>query len=105
MNKKTAKHPTPEVYRIIMRCGKPPWKTKSERYFTAFHSSEALEDLYHTFHTGKMHAEQVIIYDIQEYDRYSHLWVSRFNNAIENIENFDIDTVKIKKDSIKLKRG
>jgi hypothetical protein len=105
MNKKVNKHPTPEVYRIIMRCGIPPWKTKSERYFTAFHSSEALEDIYHTFHTGKIHANQIIIYDIQEYDRYSHLWVSRFEHALENIENIDIKTIKIKQHSIKLIRG
>ena len=105
MKKKINRHPSPEVYRIIMRCGRPPWKQKSERYFTAFHSSEALEDVYHTFHMGKIHAVQIIIYDIQEYDRYSHLWVSRLQNAIDNIENIDIQTLKIKKGSITLSRG
>ena len=103
--KKANKHVSPEVYRIIMRCGKPPWKMKSERYFTAFHSHEALEDIYHTFHVGKIHAAQIIIYDIQEYDRYSNLWVSRLQNAIDNIENIDPETLDIKTNQIVIRRG
>jgi len=103
--KKANKHESPEVYRLIMRCGRPPWAMKSERYFTAFHSSEALEDIYHTFHVGKIHARQVIIYDIQEYDRYSHLWVSRLQAAINNIENIDPETIIFKPNQIILRRG
>lgn len=103
--KKVNKHESPEVYRVIMRCGYPPWKMKSERYYTAFHSSEALEDIYHTFHVGKIHAKQITIYDIQEYDRYSNLWVSRLHAAIENIENIDVETLDIKNKQIILRRG
>lgn len=105
MKKKINRHPAPEVYRIIMRCGKPPWKQKSERYFSAFHSSEALEDIYHTFHRGKIHASELTIYDIQEYDRYSNLWVSRFDKALDNIETIDVKTLDIKANKIILKRG
>ena len=103
--KKANKHTSPEVYRVVMRCGAPPWKMKSERYFTAFHSSEAFEDVYHTFHVGKIHAKQVIIYDIQEYDRYSNLWVSRLKAAIDNIENIDLETLDIKTNHVILRRG
>lgn len=106
MTKKVNKHQYPEVYRIIMKCGKPPWKTKSERYFTAFHSAEALEDVYHTFHKGKIHATQITIYDVEEYDRYSNLWVSRIDHAIKNIENIDRETLDIKDGNrIILRRG
>ena len=103
MKKKINRHPAPEVYRIIMRCGS--WVTKSERYFSAFHSSEALEDIYHTFHRGKIHAKSLIIYDIQEYDRYSNLWVSRFDKALDNIETIDIKTLDVRSNKIVLKRG
>ena len=105
MINKVNRHVAPEVYRIIMRCGSPPWKIRSERYFSAFHSSEALEDIYHTFHKGKIHAKQIIIYDIQEYDRYSHLWVSRLNTALDNIENIDTETLIIKSNKIIIRRG
>ena len=50
--KKKNKHERPETYRIVLRCGS--WATKTERYYTVYHSSEALEDIYDTFHAGKM---------------------------------------------------
>ena len=104
-DKKINKHEYPEVYRIIMRCGSPPWKQKSERYFSAFHSSEALEDIYHTFHAGKIHATQITIHDVQEYDRYSNLWVSRIDAAIQNLENIDKETLTFKNNKIIIKKG
>lgn len=105
MKKKINKHPDPEVYRVLMRCGSPLWKKASTRYFTAFHSSEALEDLYHCFHRGRIHADKVVIYDIQEYDKYSHLWVSRMDHALDNIENIDIKTLIIKPGKIIIAKG
>ena len=88
-----------------MRCGLPLWKQKSERYFSAFHSSEALEDIYHTFHSGKIHATQIIIHDIQEYNRYSNLWVSRMDVAIKNLQSIDLETLTVRNGKIILKKG
>lgn len=103
MIKKENKHKFPEVYRIVMRCG--DWKMKSERYYTAFHSSEALEDLYHAFHKGRVHARKVTILDIQEYCRYSNLWISRMDKALENVEDLDPETLTVSGKKIILKRG
>lgn len=84
----------PEMYRIILRCG--DWKMKSERYYTAFCASEALEDLYHAFHKGRVHATKVTILEIDQYDRYSNLWVSRLGDALKNLKTIDPKTLIIK---------
>ena len=97
------KHETPEVYRIVYRC--TSWKTKSERYYTAFHSSEALADIYHTFHHGKINSRKITIYDIEEYDRYSNLWVSRMDTAIFHAKDIDPKTLHVKSNKIILRRG
>lgn len=83
----------PEMYRIILRCG--DWKMKSERYYTAFCPSEALEDIYHAFHTGRVHASKVTIIELDQYDRYSNLWVSRLGEALKNTK-IDPKTLEIK---------
>lgn len=103
MTKKANKHEQPEMYRILMRCG--DWAMASERYYTAYHSSEALEDLYHAFHKGRVHAKKITISDIQEYCRYSNIWISRIEKAIENIDDFDPETIKIKNKKIIIRRG
>jgi hypothetical protein len=101
--KKANKHPRPETYRIILRCGS--WVTKTERYYTVHHSSEALEDIYHTFHAGKIHSNKITILDIQEYIKYSNTWVSRMDVALDNIENIDVNTLLIKPGKITIVRG
>lgn len=94
----------PSVYRIIFRCA--AWKTKSERYYTENHSSDALADIYHAFHRGRMHASKITILDIEEYDRYSNLWVSRMVDALQKLpEDIDLQTIKIKDNKIILKKG
>lgn len=92
-----------EVFRIIYRCA--AWKTKSERYYTAATASEALEDIYHSFHTGAIHAAKIKIHDIEQYDRYSNLWVSRIHEALENLNTIDVKTLIVKDDKITLRRG
>ena len=101
--KKENKHDRPEVYRITLRCG--AWVTKTERYYTVHHSSEALEDIYHTFHAGKIHSSRITISNIEEYVRYSNMWVSRLSQALDNIENIDINTLIIKPNKIIIERG
>lgn len=82
-------HPRPEAYRIIFRVGN--WVTRSKRYYSVFHSSEALEDIYHTFITGHIPGKKITIYDIQEYDRFVNEWISRKDLAVENTELYDTD--------------
>lgn len=97
------KHKVPEVYRVVYRC--TTWKTKSERYYSAYHSSEALADIYHTFHHGKINSRKITIYDIEEYDRYSNLWVSRMDTALFHAKDIDHKTMQVKANKIILKRG
>ena len=93
MTKDRNKPDFPEMYRIILRCG--DWQMKSERYYTAFCPSEALEDLYHAFHKGRVHASKVTILELDQYDRYSNLWVSRLGEALKNT-TIDPKTLLIK---------
>ena len=94
--KKKKKHPAPMQYRIKYRAGN--WAVKSTRYYNVLHSSEALEDIYHTFHSGKIHAKKITIYKIEEYNRFTDKWIDRTEKALENIENLDdmkIDSNKV----------
>lgn len=104
MIKKENKPKFPSVYRIIFRCA--AWKTKSERYYTENHSSDALADIYHAFHRGRMHAHKITILDIQEYDSYSNLWVSRMVEALQQLpDDIDLQTITIKENKIILRKG
>lgn len=94
---------TCEVFKVVFRCA--AWKTKSERYYTAVNASEAFEDLYHSFHRGRVATNKVTIYDIDQYDRYSNLWVSRFDEALQNLRDVDVTTLTIKDSKIILRRG
>jgi hypothetical protein len=94
--KKKKKHLAPMQYRIKYRAGS--WAVKSTRYYNVLHSSEALEDIYHTFHSGKIHAKKITIYKIEEYNRFTDKWINRTEEALENIENLDdmkIDSNKV----------
>tara|TARA_R110002167_G_scaffold359642_1_gene576508 strand:- start:1755 stop:2063 length:309 start_codon:yes stop_codon:yes gene_type:complete len=102
MRDKIKKHPRPEIYRISFKCGK--WVTKAERYYNVFHSSEALEDLAHSFYKGTIHCNKVTVIDIEEYITYANKWVSRFSHALENLTTIDIDTLDVRKDRIIIKK-
>ena len=78
-----------EIINILLhsykhRCGISIMKSK--QYYNVFHSSEALEDIYHTFHAGKIHANSISIYKIQEHNRYTKQWEDRMDKALENAE-------------------
>ena len=85
-------------YRVIYRAGSSV--EKSVRYYNVFHSSEALEDIYHTFHTGKIHAEKITIYKLQEHNRYTDSWDDRLEKAVENFENHKCAHGEVTKDDI-----
>lgn len=82
--KKENKHTSPMQYRIIYRTGVSVMK--STQYYNVYHSSEALEDIYHTFQKGKIHAKKITIYKIQEHNRFTNKWEDRMDKALENAE-------------------
>lgn len=93
------KHDRVETYRVIFRAGN--WVTLSKRYYTVHHSSEALQDIHHTFHSGHVHAEKIKIYKIEEYNRYSHKWENRTDKAYEHAKDLINTTRKRKKITIR----
>ena len=86
---KKNKHSNPMEYRIIYRAGMSIMRSK--QYYNVFHSSEALADIYHTFHAGKIHSKSITIYKIQEWDRFNEKWVDRLEKAIETIDRERLD--------------
>ena len=79
------RHDGVETYRVVFRAGN--WVTLSKRYYTVNHSSEALQDIHHTFHSGHVHANKIKIHRIEEYNRYSHKWEDRTENAYKHAKN------------------
>jgi hypothetical protein len=47
------------------------------------HSSQALQDIHHSFHAGHVMGHTIKIHKIQEYNRYSHKWEDRIDNAFD----------------------
>ena len=92
-----------EVYRVVFRCA--AWKTKSERYYTASSAAEAFEDLYHSFHRGRVAAMKITVYDVEHYDRYSNLWVSRYHDVLQELDPEIIKTLVVKPSKIVMRRG
>ena len=70
---------------------------RSHQYYNVYHSSEALEDIYHTFHKGKIHAKKISIYAIEEYNRFTKKWTEQMNKAVEHadLKNVTTDGKKI----------
>ena len=90
------KHERPATYRIIFRNG--TWVHKSERYYTVYHSSEALDDIYHTFHSGKLSRKSITIYKIEEWITFRDEWIDRLTEALEHateLRGVDINDGKI----------
>ncbi len=92
------RHDRPECYRITFRSG--GWVTKSTRYYNVFHSSEAFEDIYHTFQSGTIHSRRITIYAIDEFNRYTGEWESRTGPALEYVDYNRLD-----RESISIKDG
>ena len=89
MKKKKTKHKSPEQYRIIWSAGDSV--TNSTQYYSVYHSSEALADIYHTFAKGKIHAKEIVISSIEEYGRFTDTWSDRMQICLEHFGNdFDV---------------
>ena len=94
--KKKNKHRSPREYRIVYRAGNSLMKSK--QYYNVFHSSEALEDIYHTFHRGKIHARKITIHKIEERNRFTDKWEPRMEEALggaEGLECYIVECGKI----------
>ena len=94
------KHDRPEEYRVIFRSGN--WVTLSERYYTVNHSSEALQDIHHTFHAGHVSARKITINRIEEYNRFTKEWEDRTDKAFEHAN--DLINVSVDGDKIIIRR-
>lgn len=87
--KKKIKHERPEQYRIIWSAGDSV--TNSTQYYSVYHSSEALADIYHTFAKGKIHAKEIVIFSIEEYCKFTNAWEDRKTVCLEHFGNeFDV---------------
>jgi hypothetical protein len=87
--KTKTKHKSPEQYRIIWSAGDSV--TNSTQYYSVYHSSEALADIYHTFAKGKIHAKEIVIFSIEEYCRFTDAWKDRKGICLEHFGNeFDV---------------
>ena len=87
-------------YRITFMAGDSV--SKSTRYYNVYHSSEALEDISHTFHHGKIHARKITIYKIEEWERFTKKWIDRTDKAVEHADN--VNGMLVDKNKIILKR-
>tara|TARA_B100002019_G_C20781559_1_gene362368 strand:- start:79 stop:387 length:309 start_codon:yes stop_codon:yes gene_type:complete len=94
------KHEMPEMYRVVFRAGN--WLTKSKRYYMAFHSTEAFDDIYHSIMNGHVHAKHITVYKIEEYNRYASNWEDRFEPVINYIKEMEKDNIKLKSNKIKI---
>ena len=101
--KKKNKHSSPMQYRIVYRSGNSVMK--STQYYSVYHSSEALEDIYHTYRKGKIHAREITIYRIQEYNRFTDKWENRIEEAIKNAEGIGMIALNSGKIILKKKGG
>lgn len=79
------KHDRVETYRVVFRAGN--WATLSKRYYTVYHSSEALQDMHYAFHSGHVHAKRIKVYRVEEYNRYSHKWMDCTEAAFKHAKN------------------
>ena len=66
------REPTPDVYKVIYRPGR--WKSKCERFYTAFDAQQALLCFHHTFEHGHVTSDLAKIYSINRYDRFANKW-------------------------------
>ena len=67
-----AKEPTPDIYKVIYKLAR--WKTRSERYYTAFNTQQAFDDFHYAFIAGHVNSSNVSIHKIYRYDRFADRW-------------------------------
>ena len=92
------KEPTPDIYKIIYKLSR--WKTKSERYFTAFDAQQAFDDFHYAFEIFHVNSNKVHVLDILRYDRFADRWYS----CIMNVTNLPPDTIRTKKNHFTMTR-
>lgn len=80
--KKKNRHSSPANYRIRFQAS--GFAERSTQYYSVYHSSEALDDIIHTFENGKIHASKITIYKIEEWNRFTKEWADRTDKAIEH---------------------
>jgi hypothetical protein len=68
------KEPTPDIYKVVYKLSR--WKTRSERYFTAFSTQRAFDEFLYVFETGHVNSNRVTIFDIIRYNRFADKWYS-----------------------------
>lgn len=88
---KRTKEPSPEIYKVIYKLSR--WKTKSERYFTAFSAQEALDDFNYAFQSGHVDSMRVVLFDIIKYNRFADKWYT----MLDTIKNIPEGVAKAKK--------
>ena len=52
----------------------------------AFHSSEALQDIYHTYMSGRIRGRRITIIKIEEFNRYANQWEDRMEKAVSHLK-------------------
>lgn len=87
------REPSPDLYRVIFRAGR--WKSKSERHFAAYSVDEALNDFYHVFLIGHIHAKFVTIIKIEKYDRFADKWFCAKKDIV-NLPEVECPEVRFK---------
>lgn len=71
---------SPDIYKIVYRLSR--WKTKSERFFTAFSATEAFNDFYYAFCSGHVDSIRVKIHSIELYDRFADKWFNKSGQVV-----------------------
>jgi len=69
------KEPAPDVYRVTYRLSK--WRTKSERFFSAFTATEAFTDYHHAFSHGHVNGDRSVVLSVDLYDRFAGSWINK----------------------------
>ena len=93
-----SKEPTPDIYKIVYKLSR--WKTKSERYFTAFDVQQAFEDFCYAFDNGHVNSTRVTVYGVVKYDRFADRWYS----MLDEITKLPANSKQTKKGHLTLTR-
>ena len=48
---------------------------------------------------------KITVYDVEHYDRYSNLWVSRYHDVLQELDPEIIKTLVVKPSKIVMRRG
>jgi hypothetical protein len=67
------------------------------RYYSVFHSSEALQFLAHNFRTGKIHGSSCIeIVSVEERNRWNKKWEDRTEKALDHADVPELNIINSK---------